>query len=214
MGDADWILGNNYKKLLWWTFFIFLHFEFHLQEKWDKKICVFPLNVKWSKMILHIVCYHVYTHKNSVNPLLVENWAKQIVAPTVAEYCRLSVIVPCVRICLAKTLLTYLGNKKWQKISSQLAKMDCPAPLTPLRSSNCMEPLSLEVLLELRPRSLWVGGVLVRSGEWNERNVSTSKFMNRKKLFWEFCFEMRFKTILNRFQGFIFNFATPKITFI
>ena len=185
MGDANWILGNNYKKLLWWTFFIFLHFEFHLQEKWDKKICVFPLNVKWSKMILHIVCYHVYTHKNSVNPLLVENWAKQIVAPTVAEYCRLSVIVPCVRICLAKTLLTYLGNKKWQKISSQLAKMDCPAPLTPLRSSNCMEPLSLEVLLGLRPRpsgegvSWWdpaneMKGTSPRQNSWTEKNYFES----------------------------------------
>ena len=153
----------------------------------------------------------MYIHiKNSVNPLLVENWAKKIVAPTVAGYGRLSVIIPCVRICLAKTLLTYLGNKKWQKISSQLAKMDCPAPLTPLRSSNCMEPLSLEVLLGLRPRSLWVGGVLVRSGEWNERNVSTSKFMNRKNLFWDFYFEMRFKPFSIDFRVLFSILQLPK----
>ena len=64
--DSDEISGDNFKKLRCDFFKILQHFALHLQEKWDKKIYFCPLNVNWSKMILHYICYHRYKHKKAV----------------------------------------------------------------------------------------------------------------------------------------------------
>ena len=82
--DSDEISGDNFKKLRCDFFKILQHFALHLQEKWDKKIYFCPLNVNWSKMILHSVCYHRYKHKK-VTRIWVENLVEIIVAPTVVE---------------------------------------------------------------------------------------------------------------------------------